>query len=316
MKISIVIPYHNREKRIKATLMSVLSQSHRPLELIVVNNNSSDKSESICREFKEKYESDDLEIILTEEQKIGANAARNKGLELATSEYISFFDSDDLMLPNRMELINNAIVNNSLADIIGTISNVTDESSGKDYVKMRSYSSDTITQIVRGQLYTCSMTIRVSALKSINGWDERLDRWQDWNLGVRLLLKGYKVKWIEGVPLDTVYVHNDSITGRLYGTKGNPLLKSILITLDSIENESNRDISKLRGAIIYRLYLLSALIEREGNLTMSKETLDKAKELSKGLRLLGAIFNLLNRYTYFGGRGAWRAAYLSIQLFG
>ncbi|MGL4993326.1 MAG: glycosyltransferase family 2 protein [Bacteroidales bacterium] len=316
MQISIVIPYHNREKRIEKTLLSVVAQSHRPLEVILVNNNSTDNSEKLCHEFKSKHETKDFIIILANETKRGANAARNRGLEIATSEYISFFDSDDEMLPRRMELINKTIVDNFYPDIIGSISRVTDETRGGSYIKMRCYSSDPITQITRGQLSTSSMTIRSSILRGVGGWDERLDRWQDWNLGVRLLQKGYKVKWIKNIPLDVIYAHEDSITGLHFGVDGNPLLKAVLLTHESLYKNSKGYDNRLKLGIIYRLYLLAALIEREGNLNMSSETISMAKELSKEFPIFDLIFYTLNRYTLHGGRAAWRVAKLVIHLFG
>ncbi len=90
-KISIIIPVYNVEKYIRECLESVISQAYENLEIILIDDGSNDKSADICREYSEK----DSRIIFVHQDNKGVSAARNKGLELATGEYIGFVDSDD-----------------------------------------------------------------------------------------------------------------------------------------------------------------------------------------------------------------------------
>lgn len=316
MQLSIIIPYYNRAVTIERTLRSIANQSHRPLELLLVNNNSTDRSEAICREFKSSHEAPDFRILLLDEPKVGANPARNRGLATATSDYISFYDSDDTMDPQRMELIHEAIVKGCRPDLVGTISTLFDEASGKRWIKMRHFSSSPLLQLLRGQLATQNMTIRAELLREIGGWDERIARWQDWNLGVRLLLKTPLIKWVTSKSVDTIYLHEQSITGNRYGTEGNPLLNAILFTLEAVERHGGADRQKLRLALLFRLYLLAALLEREGEREMCQATLAEAKAFEIAYSNFNYLFRLLNLYTRYGGRGAWRVAYYAIQIFG
>lgn len=90
-KISIIIPIYNRENTLRRTIDSVLCQRDVFIELILVNDGSTDKSEVICREYCDS----DKRIIYRKIKNGGPSKARNVGLELATGEYITFIDSDD-----------------------------------------------------------------------------------------------------------------------------------------------------------------------------------------------------------------------------
>lgn len=99
--ISVIIPVYNTEQYIAACLDSVLTQSHRNMEVIVVNDGSTDYSLQIA----EKYaENDDRVKVYTQNNK-GQAEARNHGLEVATGDYITFVDSDDMLLPKSLEVM-------------------------------------------------------------------------------------------------------------------------------------------------------------------------------------------------------------------
>ena len=97
MLVSIVIPVYNRAEMVKATLESVRRQTHRPLHLVLVDNNSSDDSLQVLQDFKEKNETPDFKIDVLEEKKQGASIARNTGATVARADWLMFFDSDDTM---------------------------------------------------------------------------------------------------------------------------------------------------------------------------------------------------------------------------
>ena len=92
-KVSVIIPVYNAEKYIRKTLDSVLAQSFRNREILLVENGCEDQSTEILREYKEKY--DEIRLISCADR--GAGAARNTGLEQAAGEYILFVDADDYL---------------------------------------------------------------------------------------------------------------------------------------------------------------------------------------------------------------------------
>lgn len=89
-KLSIIIPMYNSEKTIKRCIDSILLSANNDIEIIVIDDCSTDKSFEIC----EKNYSDKIILLRNEENK-GPSYSRNKGIEIATGDYISFVDSDD-----------------------------------------------------------------------------------------------------------------------------------------------------------------------------------------------------------------------------
>lgn len=89
--ISIIIPVYGVEKYIAQCLESVINQTYKNLEIIVVNDGTKDKSAEIAKEYATK----DSRIKVYDFQNGGLSVARNRGLEIATGDYISYIDSDD-----------------------------------------------------------------------------------------------------------------------------------------------------------------------------------------------------------------------------
>lgn len=100
-KISIIIPFYNAEKSLKYCLESILRQSYRNYEIILVNDGSEDNSEKICLQYMKKYHN----IFYIKQENLGVSSARNKGIKKATGEFIYFMDSDDVIYGNLLELI-------------------------------------------------------------------------------------------------------------------------------------------------------------------------------------------------------------------
>lgn len=90
-KISVIIPVYNTEKYLKQCLDSVINQTLKEIEIICVDDGSTDKSLKILEEYKEK----DKRIIIIKQQNQYAGVARNNGLKTAKGKYLSFLDSDD-----------------------------------------------------------------------------------------------------------------------------------------------------------------------------------------------------------------------------
>ena len=99
--ISVIIPVYNSEKYLRKCLDSVINQTLKDLEIICVNDGSTDQSLEILNE----YINVDNRITVINQDNLGAGAARNKGLEVAKGEYIHFLDADDWLEPNAYELV-------------------------------------------------------------------------------------------------------------------------------------------------------------------------------------------------------------------
>lgn len=108
-KVSIIIPFNNVESYIRECLDSVLAQTLQEIEIICINDASTDSSLDIVKEYMQK----DSRIKLLETSKrLGQGYARNRGIEIATGEFIGFVDSDDFIKPEMFEKLYNEAKNN------------------------------------------------------------------------------------------------------------------------------------------------------------------------------------------------------------
>lgn len=105
-KISIIVPVYNVEKFLSKCIDSILSQTFKDFELILVNDGSADKSLEICKYYK----SLDERICIIDKINGGLSSARNAGLEKAKGDYIGFIDSDDYVHPKMFELLYREII--------------------------------------------------------------------------------------------------------------------------------------------------------------------------------------------------------------
>jgi len=106
-KISVIVPVYNVEKYISKCVESIINQTYRNLEIILINDGSTDKSGDICEYFSKK----DDRIILVHQNNQGLSMARNNGLDIASGDYISFIDSDDWIETDMFELLYNNCLN-------------------------------------------------------------------------------------------------------------------------------------------------------------------------------------------------------------
>lgn len=118
-KVSIIVPVYNVEKYLKKAIESALNQSYKNLQIILVNDGSTDKSGEICDKYKEK----DTRVEVIHKENGGLSDARNAGLDIATGEYIMFLDSDDFFTPNSVEIMYKEIEEKKADFIIGNYIN-------------------------------------------------------------------------------------------------------------------------------------------------------------------------------------------------
>ena len=98
-KISIIVPIYNVEQFLEECVKSILDQTYQDLEVILIDDGSTDRSSEICDELA----ATDRRIIVYHQNNLGISEARNTGLGLATGQYIGFVDSDDVIHPNMYE---------------------------------------------------------------------------------------------------------------------------------------------------------------------------------------------------------------------
>ncbi len=96
--VSIIIPFYNAEKNLKASIESALSQTYKEKEIILIDDGSTDSSKSIALNYS------NTSVITYSQKNKGASSARNLGLSKAKGDFIQFLDADDLLSPQKIEL--------------------------------------------------------------------------------------------------------------------------------------------------------------------------------------------------------------------
>ncbi len=300
MLISIVIPVYNRAEMVKATLDSVKRQTFRPIQLVLVDNNSSDTSYSVLSAFKKDNESDDFTIDVIKESRPGASSARNSGTKMAKGDWLMFFDSDDTMddclLSKYAEKISEGNVDVVTCDIDFTKEGVTKHAyfAKKDFL---------VNHVFHACLSTQRYIIRKSLFDKTGGWNESLTYWDDWELGIRILLNEPRVKVIDDGVYVHVNVHDDSITGRLYSDRKNEANKAINTAIETVMSSHYCKKIRIKRLLQSRKFVLAGLYKQEKHEYIANEYFRVSLSNIKKDRILRTLSFLIYKYVGFGGRG-------------
>ena len=121
--ISVIMPAYNQAQYISEAIESVLFQSHKLLELIIIDDGSEDQTAEICRQ----YAAQDLRVIYHRQSRQGVSAARNRALDSAKGQYIALLDSDDRMKPGRLAKELQCLLQNEDIGVVYTAVQLIDE---------------------------------------------------------------------------------------------------------------------------------------------------------------------------------------------
>lgn len=263
--VTIVIPAYNRESTIMRTLDSVASQTVSPACVVLVDNNSTDATLLRMNEWAASHP--DIDVRVVSESTPGACAARNRGLREVETDFVMFFDSDDVMLPTHVGDFSEAIEKHPEMDIFGR-SVILEELDGRRRTLYYTASSPLFNHIFRACLSTQRMVVRTALVREVGGWAEDLPGWNDYELGSRLLLATDKVYELPGAPTVITYRLGESITGTSFSAKPRVWEKS----LDRIErNFREAGKPELLPLVDARRMILAAQYAAEANPEASRE---------------------------------------------
>lgn len=212
--ISIIIPTYNRAHLISETLDSILVQTFSNWECIVVDDGSTDHTDKILGGFCKKDNRFQY-YQRPEDRSKGANACRNYGFELSKGEYVNWFDDDDLMIENKLELQIKKF--KSLNDSFTVCQTLVFENDINNILGLRKdkiYSNDFFNDFIQNNIkwLTQAPLIRKSFLIEKNIiFDESLSRSQERDYFVNLLDKVDNYQY-DDTPLVLLRLHNDSIS--------------------------------------------------------------------------------------------------------
>jgi glycosyltransferase involved in cell wall biosynthesis len=274
--VSVVIPCWNAETWIALSIKSVLEQGHAGTDVIVIDDGSTDGSLGIIKSFGDRIR---WESGLNK----GASAARNRGLELASSEYVLFLDADDELGQNYLASLCNTAAQTA-ADLI--IGRCTTSRRGQVPPLSCTHQSalELFTGIIRGSyfIHTSQMLFRSNFLRQIGGWCVSLTCLQDVEISLRGLLNGPTLAYAEG-EASCIYRDHDSPTRISKRTgKRELVIKVAELLLRIAKLDALRPDDAFSRVLNVRLYNMARTLVHWRELQLSRECLKAARAL--GLR--------------------------------
>lgn len=207
--ISVVIPCYNYANYIKEAIQSVINQSYKNIELIVINDGSSDNSHEIIQALAQEYK-----FLYVNQKNSGVTQTSQNGLDLARGEFIKFLDADDKIYPNFLANALNALKDPNTAfvyanaDLMDENSNIRANKPCKNCVSGKIF--DNLVQDCF--INTTTSLIRTSALKNVGGFDTSINV-QDYQIWLKMAQK-YEVAYINQA-FGAIRIHANNMSKRV-----------------------------------------------------------------------------------------------------
>lgn len=285
--MTVIVPVHNRANIVEKTLDSIDAQREpgEMLHLIIVDNNSTDDTLDVVEQWAEARRSTTFDIIVTSETIPGASAARNKGLSLAVTDEVMFFDSDDIMPRGLTATALRGFQDNPTADIVcwqvaESLANGTEKIS---HLLSRNNFYDAV---VHGVFSTQRYAIKRKTILEAGGWDNSVRVWDDLELSVRILMLNPVIVPLKPTELPTIFFSEDSISASMLTAQsgGDSRCEHALDCCENTLATAGRH--DLIRWIDYRRILLAADYARNGNRKDGRRLLRTARSLPSLLRYI------------------------------
>lgn len=313
--VSVIIPVYNRAHIVERTLQSVLKQTYRPLQLILVDNCSDDDSLRVLKQFAQFYNAPDLQLMVLQEPHHTAGAARNRGFSAAKGSWLLFFDSDDVMQPQLVQQYMSIALDKVVSpDIVVTKASLV-APDGTSRVLPFHKGDELANHLLHAMLSTQRYVVRRDFFAATGGWNPDLPGWNDWEMGMRLLLANPKVTYLEPEqPLVNIYQTGaESITGTEFHTRQGQWERVIDLLDSEIESSSLSNKRRYHRLLDYRRVVLAAQYRREGHDELANPLYRMAYGRLKKNFKLRCFIPLLYRWLVAGRRGASSVARLLIS---
>jgi len=194
--VSVIIPTYNRQDYIISAVQSVIDQTYRPIECIIVDDGSTDNTLAVLEGIKNDHPN--FQIAILSQINSGSQKARNAGTKVAKGEYIQYLDSDDILYPGKIE---SQVVYLKRNPTIDAVFGDWNKGSVEIYNHVKAYeSSDLVTQFIGDRcIHTFSFLFRRTCVNKIGEWNPEIKRNQEIDYQVRGVIKGCNFKYQENL---------------------------------------------------------------------------------------------------------------------
>jgi glycosyltransferase involved in cell wall biosynthesis len=248
-KVSVIIPNYNYEKFIAATVESVLSQTYKNIEIIIVDDGSKDNSLEVLKQFGDK-------IRIIEQKNAGVSVARNHGVSLSTGEYIAFLDADDIWLPEKLERQIEKFKADAEIGLVHcsmTLINPQEEPIGENNNGQAGFVSEEFLLFERGVVVGAGSTalVKRSIFDEVGGFDLRLSTAADWDFCYQVS-RTHKIGFVTE-PLVLYRMHGTNMHGNI-----NAMEHDMLLGFEKAFAENTENLQQIRNKCYGNLYMTLA----------------------------------------------------------
>ncbi len=234
--ISIIVPVYNVEKYIRRCLDSLINQTYKNLEIILVDDGSPDNSGAVCDEYAKL----DSRIKVIHKENGGVSSARNVGLDNVSGEYVGFIDSDDYVALDMYEVLYNNLAANDADISMGIYALENDKGEFIPHynipVTQMFDKAQTVAQMLKQVKYTCSLCDKIFSKKLIEStrFDEGISHNEDL-VFVYQLMKNSRKAVYTSKPM-YYYCNNEQSASRVkFSDKNTTMLKAQNFVLEDIK---------------------------------------------------------------------------------
>lgn len=211
--VSVIITTHNRGDLLPRAVESVLAQTYNNLEIIIVDDGSTDNTEQLVNSYMQKHEQ--IKYI-KHEKALGGNAARNSGIRAASGEFVAGLDDDDEFTPDRIQ-----VLMNNYSDEYSLITSRSVKITKTGQQKTRFKAEIDLNDILYSNIIGNQVLVKKSVIMESGLFDEELLRSQDYDMWIRIIEKFGKAKMVRNITQMIHYEHeNRSVTYRWKSFKG------------------------------------------------------------------------------------------------
>lgn len=213
--VSVIITTKNRIELLKNAVKSVQNQTYKNIELIVVDDSSSDGTKEWCKNQSFKY------IRIEGKESKGGNYARNIGIKNSKGEYVAFLDDDDLWLPEKIEKQIELIKNKDCGIVYcRRFLNILQQDGCETVIENKKLPMGDLREKVFESIFTTTsaLLLKKNLLEEVGLFDEKVKFWQEYELIIRLAQKS-KIFYVEE-PLIVYLINNNDtqrLTNKFYG---------------------------------------------------------------------------------------------------
>lgn len=199
--VSVIIPTYNRANYLNDALSSIYRQDYRPLEVIVVDDGSTDETERVVYKWSKDHTEYGFTISYFYQENQGAPSTRNKGLEVAHGEFIKFLDSDDILHENcirrQISFTKRLEENQIVFGDLGSFKN--NKYINNQYYTSPSNEEDSFEYLLKNIVGTPTPLHKSILLERVNGFKKDIEKGQEYDLHLRLAMLGVEFIYEKGV---------------------------------------------------------------------------------------------------------------------